>query len=59
MCGICLLYHTDGAPANNQEIDRMVQAIYHRGPDDQHSLMRGNVALGHTRLSIVDIKGGA
>ena len=59
MCGICLLYHTDGASAQNQDIDRMVKALYHRGPDDQNSLLRGNVALGHTRLSIVDIKGGA
>jgi len=59
MCGICLLYHADGASAQHQDINQMVKALYHRGPDDQNSLLLGNVALGHTRLSIVDVKGGS
>jgi len=37
----------------------MVNSLVHRGPDAQHHLLRGAVALGHTRLSIVDIRGGS
>jgi asparagine synthase (glutamine-hydrolysing) len=68
MCGICFIYHQNSlaksAPpqkADEREsmIRRMVNSLIHRGPDAQHHLVRGNVALGHTRLSIVDIRGGA
>ena len=68
MCGICFIYHQDNlnksAPvqtAGDREsmIRRMVASLIHRGPDAQHHLLRGPVALGHTRLSIVDIRGGA
>jgi len=36
----------------------MVNSLKHRGPDDLKQVARGEVALGHARLSIVDIKGG-
>ncbi len=68
MCGICFIYRHN--PPQYQEklaeseadvavIQRMVNALIHRGPDAQNHLLRGAVALGHTRLSIVDIRGGA
>lgn len=34
-------------------------ALQHRGPDGQGESLRGHVALGHTRLSIIDLEGGA
>ena len=37
----------------------MSHALGHRGPDAQDILLRTGVGLGHTRLSIVDIAGGA
>jgi asparagine synthase (glutamine-hydrolysing) len=67
MCGICFIYHQDklnkktppqSASERQSMIRRMVSSLVHRGPDAQHDLLRGNVALGHTRLSIVDIRGG-
>ena len=59
MCGISFIFHADGRPAEEPAIARMVQAIIHRGPDAQTHELRGNTALGHARLSIVDIAGGA
>lgn len=58
MCGISLIYHRDGKPAAASMIQRMVKSIAHRGPDALTQVERGPVALGHARLSIVDIAGG-
>ena len=37
----------------------MTRALNHRGPDAHAVELRGEAALGHTRLSIVDVAGGA
>ena len=60
MCGICGILNTSGT----DELDRgaiaaMTAALRHRGPDDSGIFKDSNVALGHTRLSIVDLQGGA
>ena len=36
----------------------MVSTLDHRGPDANGIELRGAVALGHTRLSIIDLSGG-
>ncbi|PXY32288.1 asparagine synthase (glutamine-hydrolyzing) [Prauserella muralis] len=36
----------------------MLTRIEHRGPDDTGEIRRGNVWLGHQRLSIMDVEGG-
>jgi asparagine synthase (glutamine-hydrolysing) len=36
----------------------MTGALAHRGPDAQDGVLLDGVALGHTRLSIVDLEGG-
>lgn len=59
MCGIAFIFHTDGCKADGASIKRMVKSIEHRGPDALTQIERGSVALGHARLSIVDIVGGA
>ena len=59
MCGIALLYHNGGLTPDAAVIARMNRALQHRGPDAHDVLCRGAVGLGHTRLSIVDIAGGA
>ena len=38
---------------------RMVEALRHRGPDAGGLFVDGRVALGHRRLSIVDLSGGS
>ena len=58
MCGISLIYHRDGRRAEAGTIRRMVKSIAHRGPDALTQVERGPVALGHARLSIVDVAGG-
>lgn len=58
MCGISLIYHSEGKIASASMIKRMVRSIAHRGPDALTQVERGPVALGHARLSIVDIPGG-
>src|SRR5471032_198785 len=37
----------------------MTRALAHRGPDGEATFIAGNVGLGHRRLSIIDIPGGA
>ena len=58
MCGIALLFHRDGGNVDMHSLQRMGDALAHRGPDDQNIFVDGNVGLAHTRLSIVDRAGG-
>jgi asparagine synthase (glutamine-hydrolysing) len=39
-------------------LKRMCEAIVHRGPDEQGTVVRGRAALGMRRLSIIDLKTG-
>ena len=58
MCGICGVIgikHTEQAEAVTR---RMMEAIRHRGPDDDGLLVAPSVALGMRRLSIIDLPGG-
>lgn len=59
MCGIALIYHNGGQTPDAAVIARMNRALQHRGPDAHEVVCRGAVGLGHTRLSIVDLEGGA
>src|SRR6187399_591444 len=51
MCGIAGVIGGRGA----QALAPMLAALAHRGPDDESTLVRGDVALGHRRLSILDL----
>ena len=55
MCGIAGIVRTDGAPAEQAEIQSMTDVVAHRGPDGQGHFLDGPVALGHRRLSILDL----
>lgn len=59
MCGIAGVIRFDGGPADVIAVARMAAALRHRGPDAVATAADGPVALGHTRLSIVDVAGGA
>jgi len=54
MCGI-VAQHGGGSAA---ELERMLERLHHRGPDDSGSVALDHGWLGHTRLSIVDLDGG-
>lgn len=55
MCGICGIIETDGHPVQRSELQRMLQAIDHRGPDGSGIIIDSSIALGHCRLSIMDL----
>jgi asparagine synthase (glutamine-hydrolysing) len=59
MCGICGIFDMAGEPADPAVLERMSTAIRHRGPDGSGQLLDADIALGHRRLSIIDIAGGA
>lgn len=73
MCGICGIILTRAGAIDSRDlaaaIERMTCALIHRGPDAQGvklfgadappSPARPAVALGHRRLSIIDLAGGA
>src|SRR5688572_29396955 len=50
MCGIAGIFGSD-----TSGIEAMVAALSHRGPDGQGIHRDGDAALGHTRLSIIDL----
>ena len=58
MCGIAGRVNLHG-PASADLVAAMTHALAHRGPDDAGMLVDGSVALGHRRLSIIDLAGGA
>ncbi|MBR3761038.1 MAG: asparagine synthase (glutamine-hydrolyzing) [Ruminococcus sp.] len=53
MCGI--VGFTNNIDNSNDVIIRMMNKIKHRGPDAAGSYVDENIALGHRRLSIIDI----
>src|SRR5437879_5717918 len=58
MCGIAGYINLDGRPASTSPLERMIRALVHRGPDGTARKSEGPIALGHARLSILDISGG-
>jgi asparagine synthase (glutamine-hydrolysing) len=61
MCGICGAFAIDpasGPPLPRDVLERMTDALEHRGPDDAGLVLEGGVALGARRLSIIDVAGG-
>ncbi len=62
MCGISGFFQTDFNFLEdkkwNYKIEAMKNSLLNRGPDDNDTFISQHTCLGHTRLSIVDIKGG-
>lgn len=50
MCGICGIL----GETSRQSIDAMLSAMHHRGPDDSGIFQEDGIALGMTRLAIID-----
>jgi len=64
MCGICGKISIEGESVSSDLIFRMMNALDHRGPDDEGSMLASShaeggspitVGLGHKRLSIIDL----
>ncbi len=59
MCGITGYAAFSGFKViDSNLLEKMVNIIYHRGPDESGSDIRGSVAMGMRRLSIIDLSGG-
>src|SRR5262249_35657155 len=59
MCGIVAILR-QGGQVSVEALNRAVGALEHRGPDGQKVWVdpRGRIALGHARLSIIDLATG-
>src|SRR6185436_13129029 len=57
MCGIAGIFAANASSPVDvpTTIERMVQSIRHRGPDDQGTWVGAGIAFGHSRLSIIDL----
>ncbi|HZX25447.1 MAG TPA: XrtA/PEP-CTERM system amidotransferase [Telluria sp.] len=59
MCGIAGIFDTAGRrPIDAALVRRMNAALRHRGPDEDDVFTEAGVALGHTRLSVIDLQNG-
>ena len=55
MCGIAGIFEFDAIAPSSDLLTAMTNLLAHRGPDGSGHLVRDNVALGHRRLSIIDL----
>lgn len=55
MCGIAGMLNINGEPVSAVILQRMTDAIAHRGPDGEGHWIEANVGLGHRRLAILDL----
>ncbi|MFN5911664.1 MAG: asparagine synthase (glutamine-hydrolyzing) [Bacteroidota bacterium] len=55
MCGISGIVNRKDEPVDRAELQQMTDLIAHRGPDGSGSWYGSNFALGHRRLSIIDL----
>ena len=58
MCGIAGYLTNGSAVPDTVLVKRMCDRIRHRGPDGEGYYCASGVALGHRRLSIIDVNGG-
>jgi asparagine synthase (glutamine-hydrolysing) len=55
MCGVAGYVNLNGEPASPVVLQAMTDIIAHRGPDGEGHWVEGAVAIGHRRLSIIDL----
>ena len=55
MCAIVGIVNLDGNAAEHASLQRMTDAVAHRGPDGEGHYVEGSVGLGHRRLAIIDL----
>lgn len=56
MCGF--VGYINKKDNKEKTLKKMTMAISHRGPDDENLYIDENAAIGHRRLSIIDLEGG-
>jgi asparagine synthase (glutamine-hydrolysing) len=59
MCGICGIFNfCSNEPVDPSLLRNMRDTMRHRGPDEEGLYVKGNLGLGHRRLSIIDLSTG-
>ena len=58
MCGICGFTKAVDNEENHEALRAMCDVMAHRGPDGEGRYIADGVALGHRRLSLIDLAGG-
>jgi asparagine synthase (glutamine-hydrolysing) len=58
VCGIAGLMAAGGSVADPEMLRRLMDRLRHRGPDGDGTYSARNVALGQTRLAIIDLETG-
>jgi len=59
MCGIAGIIYFNKKPVEESLIQRMADSMRHRGPDAEGIFTDHELALGHRRLSIIDLSNAA
>jgi asparagine synthase (glutamine-hydrolysing) len=59
MCGIAGIFEFTAVAPSSDLLDAMTRLLAHRGPDGSGQLVLDNVALGHRRLSVIDLSANA
>ncbi|MFQ5589262.1 MAG: asparagine synthase (glutamine-hydrolyzing) [Nitrospiria bacterium] len=61
MCGIAGILDLKGRPIDpdSDTVGAMTTRLAHRGPNGMGTYANGPIALGHTRLAVIDVEGGA
>lgn len=59
MCGIAGIVSRDPiSPEEGRALAAMLERLVHRGPDDSGQTLTDHAALGHRRLSVIDLETG-
>ena len=58
MCGICGFTNAADSAADRATLKAMCDVMAHRGPDGEGLYIADGIALGHRRLSLIDLQGG-
>ncbi len=59
MCGIAGIVNINHHHRQDEPIQAMIDAVTHRGPDAEGKYVDEQIALGHRRLAIIDLKESA
>ena len=59
MCGICGFTGAMEGAEDERILEAMCRVMAHRGPDGEGRFLDDGIALGHRRLSLIDLAGGA
>ena len=58
MCGIAGIIDFAGTADHASQLERMIESLNHRGPDEQGTYITHEAFLAHKRLVVIDQENG-